>query len=200
MIVARQKRKENIAEYLLYMWQVEDLIRANHFDIDAINRTVVARYDQPETVRKEISQWYEELIEMMRSEGVMEKGHIQLNKNVIIVLTDLHLRLLKSPKEMVYGAAYYKTLPYIVQLRAKSGGEEMSEIETCFSAVYGYLILRMQGKEISPETMEGIKQISAFLALLAEKYKEEMYGNSFSNRSERAIGKLDPCTDQDVSG
>ena len=126
MIVARQKRKENIAEYLLYMWQVEDLIRANHFDIDAINRTVVARYDQPETVRKEISQWYEELIEMMRSEGVMEKGHIQLNKNVIIVLTDLHLRLLKSPKEMVYGAAYYKTLPYIVQLRAKSGGEEMS--------------------------------------------------------------------------
>lgn len=177
MIVARQKRKENIAEYLLYMWQVEDLIRANHFDIDAINRTVVARYDQPETVRKEISQWYEELIEMMRSEGVMEKGHIQLNKNVIIVLTDLHLRLLKSPKEMVYGAAYYKTLPYIVQLRAKSGGKEMSEIETCFSAVYGYLILRMQGKEISPETMEGIKQISAFLALLAEKYKEEMYGN-----------------------
>ena len=114
---------------------------------------------------------------MMRSEGVKEKGHIQLNKNVIIVLTDLHLRLLKSPKEMVYGAAYYKTLPYIVQLRAKSGGEEMSEIETCFSAVYGYLILRMQGKEISPETMEGIKQISAFLALLAEKYKEEMYGN-----------------------
>ena len=36
MIVARQKRKENIAEYLLYMWQVEDLIRANRFDMDAI--------------------------------------------------------------------------------------------------------------------------------------------------------------------
>ena len=32
MIIARQKRKENIAEYLLYMWQVEDLIRANKFD------------------------------------------------------------------------------------------------------------------------------------------------------------------------
>ena len=122
MIIARQKRKENIAEYLLYMWQVEDLIRANKFDMDSINRTVIAHYDQPEEVKKEIAQWYEELIEMMRSEGVMEKGHIQLNKNVIITLTDLHLRLLKSPKEMVYSAAYYKTLPYIVQLRAKSGG------------------------------------------------------------------------------
>ena len=96
---------------------------------------------------------------MMRSEGVMEKGHIQLNKNVIITLTDLHLRLLKSPKEMVYSAAYYKTLPYIVQLRAKSGGEDLPELETCFAAVYGYLLLRMQGKEVSAETLEGIKQI-----------------------------------------
>ena len=176
MIIARQKRKENIAEYLLYMWQVEDLIRANKFDMDSINRTVIAHYDQPEEVKKEIAQWYEELIEMMRSEGVMEKGHIQLNKNVIITLTDLHLRLLKSPKEMVYSAAYYKTLPYIVQLRAKSGGEDLPELETCFAAVYGYLLLRMQGKEVSAETLEGIKQISSFLALLAEKYREDMKG------------------------
>ena len=176
MIIARQKRKENIAEYLLYMWQVEDLIRANKFDMDSINRTVIAHYDQPEEVTKEIAQWYEELSEMMRSEGVMEKGHIQLNKNVIITLTDLHLRLLKSPKEMVYSAAYYKTLPYIVQLRAKSGGEDLPELETCFAAVYGYLLLRMQGKEVSAETLEGIKQISSFLALLAEKYREDMKG------------------------
>ena len=163
MIIAKQKRKENIAEYLLYMWQVEDLIRANHFDIDSIRRTVISR-------------WYEELIEMMRSEGVMEKGHIQLNKNVIITLTDLHLRLLKSPKEMIYGAAYYKTLPYIVQLRAKSGGEELPELETCFNAIYGFLLLRMQGKPVSPETQEDFKQISSFLALLAEKYREDMNG------------------------
>lgn len=176
MIVARQKRQENIAEYLLYMWQVEDLIRANHFDMDAINRTVVDQYDQPEDVKQEISRWYEELIEMMRSEGVMEKGHIQLNKNVIISLTDLHLRLLRTPKEMVYGAAYYKTLPYIVQLRAKSGGEQLPELETCFLAVYGYLIMRMQDRQVSDETMEGIKQISSFLALLAVKYREDMEG------------------------
>ena len=113
---------------------------------------------------------------MMLSEGVKESGHIQLNKNVIITLTDLHLRLLKSPKEMIYGAAYYKTLPYIVQLRAKSGGNDIPELETCFTAVYGYLMLRMQGKEISAETLDGIKQISSFLALLAEKYRADMNG------------------------
>ena len=174
MIIAKRKRKENIAEYLLYMWQVEDLIRANRFDMDSIRRTVIAHYAQPASVKEEIAQWYQELIDMMRSEGVMEKGHIQLNKNVIIALTDLHLRLLRSTKEMVYGATYYKTLPFIVQLRAKSGGEELPEIETCFNALYGYLLLKMQHKEVSAETMEGIKQITAFFALLSEKYRADM--------------------------
>ena len=77
---------------------------------------------------------------------------------------------------MVYGAAYYKTLPYIVQLRAKSGGEDLPELETCFKAIYGYLLLRMQGKTVRPETQEAIQQISSFLALLAEKYREDMNG------------------------
>jgi hypothetical protein len=113
---------------------------------------------------------------MMRTEGVMEKGHIQLNKNIIIALTDLHLRLLKSPDEPVYKAAYYKVLPYIVQLRAKSGGEDMSEIETCFTALYGYITLKLQHKDVSAETLEGIKQITLFLSLLAEKHKEDQDG------------------------
>lgn len=176
MIVAQRKRRENIAEYLLYMWQVEDLIRANHFDMESIRRTVIPQYEGPEEVKEEIARWYEELIEMMRTEGVMEKGHIQLNKNVIIALTDLHLRMLKLSSEPVYKAAYYKVLPYIVQLRAKSGGEEMLEIETCFTALYGYIALKLQHKEISTETIEGIKQITLFLSLLAEKYKEEQKG------------------------
>lgn len=176
MIIAQQKRKDNICEYLLYMWQVEDLIRANHFDMDEIRRNVIEKYQQPDEVKEKIAVWYEELIDMMRSEGVMESGHIQLNKNVIITLTDLHLRLLKAPKEMVYGATYYKTLPYIVQLRAKSGGNDLPEIETCFTALYGFLLLRMQGKEVCAQTMEGLKQISSFLAMLAEKYRADMNG------------------------
>ena len=176
MIVANQKRKENIAEYLLYMWQVEDLIRANHFDLEAIRKQVVERYDQPAEVKEEIARWYEELIQMMLTEGVKEEGHIQLNKNVIITLTDLHLRLLRSPKEMIYGAAYYKTLPYIVELRSKSGQTNIPELETCFSAIYGYILLKMQQKPVSDQTMEAIKQISSFLGILSEKYRMEKVG------------------------
>lgn len=176
MIVARKLRKQNIIQYLLYMWQVEDLIRANRFDMELIHQNIINKYEQPEEVKKEIAQWYEELIEMMAAEGVKETGHLQLNKNVIITLTDLHLRLLKFSKEMVYSGMYYKTLPFIVHLRAKSGGKEIPELETCFSALYGYLMLKMQAKQITPETQEAIQQISLFLNLLAEKYQQDMNG------------------------
>ncbi|WP_270738481.1 DUF4924 family protein [Coprobacter fastidiosus] len=177
MIIASQKRKENIAEYLLYMWQIEDIIRAYKLDIDTIDEQIVSKYNVPDDKKKEIREWYESLIDMMRREGVVESGHLQLNKNVIIDLTDLHLALLKSPKEPFYGATFFKTLPYIVELRAKTGDESVGEIETCFNALYGILMLRLQKKEISEQTQAAMKQISTFLALLSEKYKQEKAGD-----------------------
>ncbi len=173
MLIASQKKKENIAEYLLYMWQIEDLIRAYKFDLDAIDTHIVRKFDQPEEKKKEILQWYESLIDMMRREGVTENGHLQLNKNVIIDLTDLHLRLMKSTKEPFYTAEFYKTLPYIVELRSKAKDNVKGEIETCFDALYGVLMLRLQGKEISAETQKAVAQISRFLAFLSEKYKQD---------------------------
>lgn len=177
MIIASQKKKENIAEYLLYMWQIEDIIRAYKLDIDVIDEQIISKYDVSDDKKKEIREWYESLIDMMRREGVVEKGHLQLNKNVIIDLTDLHLALLKSPKEPFYGATFFKTLPYIVELRAKTGEEQVGEIETCFNALYGILMLRLQKKEISEQTQVAMKQITAFLALLSEKYNQEKSGD-----------------------
>ena len=177
MIIASQKRKENIAEYLLYMWQIEDIIRAYKLDIDTIDEQIVSKYNVPDDKKKEIREWYESLIDMMRREGVVESGHLQLNKNVIIDLTDLHLALLKSPKEPFYWSTFFKTLPYIVELRAKTGDESVGEIETCFNALYGILMLRLQKKEISEQTQAAMKQISTFLALLSEKYKQEKAGD-----------------------
>ena len=171
MIISSQKKKENIAEYLLYMWQIEDIIRAYKLDLDLIQENIIDKYDIPDSQKKEMREWYESLIDMMRREGVMEKGHLQLNKNVIIELTDLHERLLKSPREPFYGASFFKTLPYIVELRAKSGEEKSGELETCFNAMYGALMLRLQKKELSEETKKAMQQIGSFLALLSEKYK-----------------------------
>lgn len=170
MYIASQKYKENIAEYLLYMWQIEDIIRANGLDIERIKKNVIDRFNLDPAREKEMTEWYESLIDMMRREGVEKEGHLQLNKNVIIQLTDLHLALLKDPRFPEYTAEFYKTLPYIVELRAKAGENPAGEIETCFNALYGMLMLRLQSKEISPETQNAITQISRFIARLTKDY------------------------------
>ncbi|MDE5988170.1 MAG: DUF4924 family protein [Duncaniella sp.] len=170
MYIASQKHKENIAEYLLYMWQIEDIIRANRLDIEKIEKNVIDRFQLEPAQKKEMIEWYESLIDMMRREGVEKSGHLQLNKNVIIQLTDLHLALLKDPRFPEYTAEFYKTLPYIVELRAKSGENPTGEIETCFNALYGMLMLRLQSKEVTQETRQAITQITRFIALLTKDY------------------------------
>lgn len=166
MYIASNKRKESIAEYLLYMWQIEDIIRANRLDIDKIKANVIDRFQLNEDQKREMIEWYESLIDMMRREGVTEKGHLQLNKNVIVQLVDLHQALLKDPRFPEYSAEFYKVLPYIVELRSKAGDNPAGEIETCFNALYGMLMLRLQGKEISPSTLDAVTQISKFIAML----------------------------------
>lgn len=44
MLIAREKRKSNVAEYILYMWQVEDMLRAMQMDIELVNRNVVSQF------------------------------------------------------------------------------------------------------------------------------------------------------------
>lgn len=182
MITASQKRKENIAEYLLYMWQIEDIIRANGLDIEKIKKNIIDKYpDLPEAQRREMTEWYESLIDMMRREGVEKSGHLQLNKNTIIQLAELHQTLLKDPRFADYTAEFYRTLPYIVELRSKAGENKPGEIETCFNALYGMLMLRLQAKEITPQTADAIKQISRFIALLAHNFKLDEADQLFKN-------------------
>ena len=170
MYIASKKRKENIAEYILYMWQVEDLIRAYHLDIELIRENVIDRSGLTDAQKTELTQWYESLIDMMRREGVAEKGHLQMNKNILNQLVQLHQTLLSDPEFPEYTAEFYRTLPFIVELRSKAGDDKVGEIETCFTALYGMLMMRLQKKEIGPDTEAAMKQISRFIALLAKDF------------------------------
>ena len=174
MKIAQQLKEKNIAEYLIYMWQVEDLIRANGCDLDRVEQNIIARY--PEEDRPALREWYGNLITMMREENVLEQGHLQINKNIIINLTDLHNALLASPKFPFYNAAYFKALPFIVELRSKSGKKEEPELETCFEALYGVMLLRLQKKELSEGTTKAIESISSFLSMLANYYEKDKKG------------------------
>ncbi len=174
MKIAQALKEKNIAEYLIYMWQVEDLIRANRCDIDSLKTNVINRF--PEKERGALEEWYENLCNMMRTEGVMEKGHLQINRNVILSLTELHIALLASTKYPFYNAAYFKALPFIVELRQRNGHKDEPELETCFEALYGVLLLRLQKKEVSAGTTKALEAISGLLSMLANYYDKDRQG------------------------
>lgn len=174
MLIAKQKRGENIAEYLLYLWQVEDMLRACDLDMDTIDAKLVAQYDVDAKTRAEIHEWYESLLLMMLHENIKESGHLQISKNVLIRLTDIHVQLLASDKYPDYGAEFYRTLPFIVELRSKLPESQRSgELETCFNALYGALLLRLQGKELTPETAIAMRQIGQFIGTLAAYFRKD---------------------------
>jgi hypothetical protein len=172
MYIAQQLRKNNIAEYLLYMWQVEDLLRAYECSLSRVRREYIDRFNYTDEQKEEMTDWYGDLIRMMNQEGCREHGHLQINRVVMQQLVELNAQLLSSTKFPFYTSEYYKVLPYIVELR-KRGNAEEPEIETCFNALYGTMMLRLQKKEISPDTSHAIKEITTFIGMLSDYYKKD---------------------------
>lgn len=178
MLIAKQKKKENIAEYVLYMWQLEDILRACSLNIESVKTAIVDRYtDLQEDVRCEMIEWYDNLIEMMKKEQIESKGHLQVIKNTVSDMNDLHNQLLQTPKEIQYNALFFKTLPFLVEFRNKlKAGEETDDIELSLNALYGVLLLKLQKKEVTKETQVAIEHISKFIATLSAKYKADANG------------------------
>lgn len=173
MIVAQKLRKQNISAYIIYMFQVEDVIRAYGLDLDRICKEYLPRFQySPEQIDGQ-RDWYAGLIRMMQEEGVQESGHVQVVKNTLLLMADRHRELLADPKQPFYSAAYYKALPYIVELRTKGRNKEKDEIENCVDALYGATVLKMQGRELTDETKQALQPISHLLEMLSKLYQAE---------------------------
>ncbi|CAG0997718.1 MAG: DUF4924 family protein [Bacteroidetes bacterium] len=171
MLIARNKEKENIVEFLLYMWQVEDIIRAYHFDINLIQIGLIDKHDVPQEVKYEMREWYQRIIDEMLKEGSSERGHIGRVKFVMSEIQHLHLQLLTVWQDKKYMASYEKASPYIQDLYRKSAGLVVQETEVCLNALYGLLLLKLKKTTISRETTDALKTISEMLAYLAANYK-----------------------------
>lgn len=173
MYISQQLRKKNIAEYLLYMWQVEDLIRAYGLSLSRIRREYIGRFDCTDEQKEEMADWYGDLVRMMNREGCRERGHLQINKVVMRQLVELDSRLLGSAKFPFYTSEYYKVLPFIVELRNRGSNKDENEVETCFNALYGVMMLRLQKKPISPETEHAVKEITTYIGMLSDYYLKD---------------------------
>lgn len=171
MLISQKLRESNISEYLLYMWQMEDLIRAANCDVDTLSSWIIDKSEIEDDLKREWRGWFSNLIEMMLSEEKRLSGHLQINENVMINLSELHVKLLNSSVAELYKEQYYKSLPFIVEFRKKRGRVDSGELYDCFDMMYGVLMLRLQKREITDVTLQASQSVSALLSQLSEYYK-----------------------------
>ena len=169
MFVSQDLRKKNIAEYLLYMWQVEDTIRAFDCSLRRIRDEWVARFDYTDEQKEEELDWFA-AAQAVHELEVGVPWHFTKGEEAAI---ELHNQLLQSSKFPFYSAEYYKVLPYIVELRNRGANKDENEIETCFNSLYGVMLLRLQHKDISPDTQHAVKEITTFIGMLSDYYKKD---------------------------
>ncbi len=171
MDIARAKRKENIAEYILYLWQLEDLLRALQFSPEAIFTQLIApRKDLTEEQKSAFLMWYLDIATLLRQEGKEEKGHLEHTLHLIADLHNLHLQLLQLPA----GAHYRQTLsrlePELPRLRAVAGNPGMSDTELCFRALYAAMLYRIKGEGEKSAVADTVEFISPVIGELAALY------------------------------
>ena len=146
-----RSKKDNIAEYILYLWQIEDYLRAFPKNADAT----------PEL---------HELNEMMHREGILEGGHLALATNALSEVEELHAQILDE--DAMYRAAMIRLRPALNLLKAKTDRPTMSDIEACFVLLYQIMMLRLQKKEITPETADVQQRATQVLTFLSRAYRD----------------------------
>ena len=142
-------KKENIAEYILYLWQIEDYLRAFPQQADA-------------------SSELHDLSEMMHREGILEKGHLQLAQNALGELEELDAQL--RQEDAVYRASVLRLQPSLNLLKARTDRPTMSDIEACLLLLYQIMLLRLQKREITPQTADVQQRATRLLQFLSKTY------------------------------
>lgn len=170
MKLSSQKRKENVAEYILFMWQLTDLLRSIQFDEGRIRELLVDPLNLPEKEAEIELQWYRDYCRIIREEGKEQSGFTSITLYLIGELYDFHQRLLKEPSEDTYRMLAFNATPAIVSFREKVPQPLANDMEYCFYALYSKLLLGMQKKEVSQQTAESFAEIAKMVGYLAKKF------------------------------
>ena len=180
MIIAQQKKQQNIIEYILYMWQIEDLIRSFNFDLDSIEKNIISQFDVDQQTKQAMRIWYDHMIAAMINEKIQQKGHLQTLKAKVNELDNLHLQLMNSPFHVDYQQVFNKAVPFLNELYQKSNKEkDKSIVELALEAMYGIWMLKLKKQKISNQTQQAIDAISDWLSLLAKKYHDKEKKDDF---------------------
>lgn len=172
MIIAQAKRKDNIAEYVLYMWQIEDTLRALNLDMNLVEEKLISQFDKSPHVLDQIRDWYANILLAMHQEGKHTTGHIAIVEGVTNELFELHKRLLYETCDQQYIQVYQAATTNILTFREKLKKPESNDVEVCFYGLYGLLLLRLKKEDVSKETKTAMQTFSNLLTLLSKHFHQ----------------------------
>lgn len=175
MLIAEQKRKESISEYIIFMYQTEDLIRAYNFDLEEIYKYVIQHFPVEENMKTRIKAWYRKTANQMKKESIKESGHLQELNDLAIELSSFNLELLKS--DQTYRRIFDQAKLHINRNSALSNGQFTNPIQICLNGVYGLLILRLNGKPVDDQIKQGAQAFGDVLSYLSFKYQKRNNGH-----------------------
>lgn len=170
MLISREKKKENIAEYMLYMLHIEDIVRSMHYEEDKIDSIIIENIKEDDGKKEEIRQWYYTIASELKSKEKRPINHCNEVEEVLVELSFLHNTLVNIVKDKGYITKYEKAQPAIQELIKKSNKEEINEVQACFNGLFGMLYLKMKKQTITEETQQAIESIKAVVTHLAKEY------------------------------
>ncbi|WP_026135619.1 DUF4924 family protein [Nafulsella turpanensis] len=169
MVIADKKKKENISEYIIHMYQTEDLLRVYNFNMKDIQKYVISHIKDADT--QELYDWYEEIARQMKEEGIEERGHLQSTQEVVNQLNKLHEQLLKADQQ--YRQVYSKSAIYIHKSIEQSNGAVKEPVQACLNGIYGYLLLRMDGQKLDESLMSAVHAFGDLLSYLSFRWRQQ---------------------------
>lgn len=171
MLLANKKRKENISEYLIYIYQTEDLLRAYGFDMADFKKKVIANL--PEADREEAFTWYKAIAAKMKEEGLETNGHLKETYTIVNDLVHLHENLLKADQQ--YRQLFSKSAMHIRNSINASEGKIDNPVQAALNGIYGYLLLKLTHKPIDPEILPAVHSFGDLLSYLSYRWHEKQH-------------------------
>jgi hypothetical protein len=170
MLVSQQKKQENIAEYLIYMYQIEDIIRAFQFNIDQIIDVFVKPSLPDASFLNQYRTWYDDLARQMKSQKCDKEGHIDSLREIVLELIYLHNTLITITNDDKYKGLVGQAKSFLDEFKQKSNMLQHHDVEVLVHAMYMKLQLKVRKQEISPETEEAMDKMRIQLAYLSREY------------------------------
>lgn len=176
MLLAEDKKKTNIIEYLILIYQMEDLVRACNFDLNILMDKFIHPHINDEKIVADYRNWYELILQDLKSFNRQKQGHTSEVYEIQMELFYLHNSLLTVTPNKEYIKVYAQTQEHINAFRDKTP-MQLNDVDLCIYALHMKLLLKLKGRDLNEESEKSFDRMRILLANLAKAYHKMKMGD-----------------------